>query len=273
MTHESRKQHSVTCRDTTETLSLHKIQTETARNDCFTSFISPTVNNKNSSYIKSQHVCCLQEPGEEKLTRHELCFIRRFTHLRAQNRCWRQMLAADAVHSGISKGLVWMTLNATLTELNCSKHPEKWRETNSSLQQMRLRSARAETSEQLQQRTSAGSPGPLLGLPDLCRVSRTCRVSRCRWTRAVAVLHTVCKSVKKQAICKIHANELNARETAGLLGVCSLLLSELSVLMKNSNDRDLNCSSAAHFHLLLCFSGPWRLQVDHWDQVTLTSGL
>lgn len=150
---------------------------------------------------------------------------------------------------------------------------------------MRLRSARAETSEQLQQRTSAGSPGPLLGLPDrcrvcwvcrtsagsagplpglpglpdLCRVSRTCRVcwvSRCRWTRAVAVLHTVCKSVKKQAICKIHANELNARETAGLLGVCSLLLSELSVLMKNSNDGDLNCSSAAHFHLLLCFSGP-----------------
>lgn len=137
------------------------------RNDCFTSFISPTVNNKNSSYIKSQHVCCLQEPGEEKLTRHELCFIRRFTHLRAQNRCCRQMLAADAVHSGISKGLVWMTLNATLTELNCSKHPEKWRETNSSLQQMRLRSARAETSEQLQQRTSAGSPGPLPGLPDL----------------------------------------------------------------------------------------------------------
>lgn len=46
-------------------------------------------------------------------------------HICAQNRCWRQMLAADAVHSGISKGLVWMTLNATLTELNCSKHPEK----------------------------------------------------------------------------------------------------------------------------------------------------
>lgn len=107
-----------------------------------------------------KHVCCLQEPGEEKLTRQELCFIRRFTHLRAQNRCCRQMLAADAVHSGISKGLVWMTLNATLTELNCSKHPEKWRETNSSLQQMRLRSARAETSDQLQQRTSAGSAGP-----------------------------------------------------------------------------------------------------------------